>query len=79
METYLGFAAAFCTTIAFIPQAIKVCKTKHTKDISITMFLLMNFWNDIVFDIWTNNYVLSNHNCKYTHNYFDIIHFKNKN
>jgi len=37
-----------CTTIAFIPQAIKVYKTKHTKDISIGMFLLMSigliFW-----------------------------------
>jgi MtN3 and saliva related transmembrane protein len=37
----LGFAAAFCTTIAFLPQAIKVFKTKHTKDISFGMFSLL--------------------------------------
>lgn len=41
MEFYLGYLAAFCTTIAFIPQAIKVYKTKHTKDISLGMFSLL--------------------------------------
>lgn len=42
MESLLGYLAAFCTTIAFIPQALKVYKTKQTKDISIGMFSLMN-------------------------------------
>jgi len=42
MELYLGYFAAFCTTIAFIPQALKVYKTKHTKDISLGMFSLLN-------------------------------------
>ena len=37
---YIGFFAAFCTTIAFLPQAIKVYKTKSTKDISLLMFLI---------------------------------------
>ena len=37
---YIGFFAAFCTTIAFLPQAIKVYKTKSTKDISLYMFLI---------------------------------------
>jgi len=41
MESYLGYLAAFCTTIAFIPQAIKVYKSKHTKDISLGMFSLL--------------------------------------
>lgn len=41
MEFYLGYLAAFCTTIAFIPQAVKVYKTKHTKDISLGMFSLL--------------------------------------
>lgn len=48
METTIGYFAAMCTTIAFIPQVIKIYKTKHTKDISTGMFLLMNvgliFW-----------------------------------
>lgn len=37
---YIGFLAAFCTTISFLPQAIKVYKTKSTKDISLYMFLI---------------------------------------
>jgi MtN3 and saliva related transmembrane protein len=37
----IGFVAAFCTTLAFVPQAIKVYKTKKTDDISFGMFLLM--------------------------------------
>ena len=41
MESYLGFLAAFCTTIAFVPQAVKVYKSKHTKDISLGMFSLL--------------------------------------
>tara|TARA_B100001063_G_C16332176_1_gene342671 strand:+ start:234 stop:494 length:261 start_codon:yes stop_codon:yes gene_type:complete len=38
--SYIGFFAAFCTTIAFLPQAIKVYKSKSTKDISLYMFLI---------------------------------------
>ena len=37
---YIGFFAAFCTTISFLPQAIKVYQSKSTKDISLYMFLI---------------------------------------
>ena len=37
---YIGFFAAFCTTIAFLPQALKVYKSKSTKDISLYMFII---------------------------------------
>ena len=37
---YIGFFADFCTTIAFLPQAVKVYKSKSTKDISLYMFLI---------------------------------------
>ena len=37
---YIGFFAAFCTTVSFLPQAIKVYKSKSTKDISLSMFLI---------------------------------------
>ena len=36
----LGYIAGFFTTIAFLPQVIKVWLTKSTKDISIWMFLI---------------------------------------
>ena len=38
----LGFAAAFCTTVSFIPQALRVIKTKHTKDLSLVMYSMFN-------------------------------------
>ncbi len=45
----MGFIAAFCTTASFIPQAIKVYRTKRTSDISLGMFVLMSlgvaFWD----------------------------------
>ena len=40
ISKYIGFFAAFCTTFAFLPQAIKVYKSKSTKDISLYMFLI---------------------------------------
>lgn len=46
--TYFGYIAAFCTTVAFIPQAIKVIKTKDTTSISLGMYVLFTigvfFW-----------------------------------
>ena len=36
----IGLAAAFCTTVAFLPQVIKTWRTRSTADISLTMFLV---------------------------------------
>jgi MtN3 and saliva related transmembrane protein len=48
MTDFIGYISAALTTIAFIPQAIKVYRTRHTDDISFGMFLLMTigvgFW-----------------------------------
>ena len=41
MDSFIGFIAAFCTTVSFIPQAVKIHRTKHAKDISLGMFSLM--------------------------------------
>jgi len=40
-DTLLGLVAAFCTTIAFLPQALRAWRTRSTKDISLGMFSLM--------------------------------------
>ena len=37
----IGLIAAVCTTFAFIPQVIKVWKTKQTMDLSLRMYLIM--------------------------------------
>jgi MtN3 and saliva related transmembrane protein len=36
--TLIGLAAATCTTLAFLPQAIKVIRTKQTKGLSLVMY-----------------------------------------
>nr|WP_294894314.1 SemiSWEET transporter [uncultured Pedobacter sp.] len=38
--TAIGLMAACCTTISFIPQALKIIKTKNTKSISLSMYVL---------------------------------------
>ena len=39
--TFLGLAAAFCTTVAFVPQVVKTWTTRSTADISLSMFLVL--------------------------------------
>jgi len=31
----LGFAAATCTTVAFVPQVLHIWRTRSTRDISL--------------------------------------------
>lgn len=38
--TTIGFAAATLTTIAFIPQVIRVWKTRSARDVSVGMYAL---------------------------------------
>lgn len=35
----VGFAAAFCSTVAFVPQALKAWRTRSTQDVSLITFL----------------------------------------
>ncbi len=39
--TWIGLAAAFCTTVAYLPQVLKAWRSKSTADISLGMFTLM--------------------------------------
>lgn len=38
----LGFIAGILTTVAFIPQVVKIWKSKHTQDISLGMFVIFS-------------------------------------
>jgi MtN3 and saliva related transmembrane protein len=40
--TLLGFIAATLTTISFVPQALKIIKTKNTAAISLGMYIVFN-------------------------------------
>lgn len=39
--TVMGFIAGACTTSSFLPQAIQIVKTKHTKDLSLSMYSIL--------------------------------------
>ena len=55
--TIMGLVAATLTTIAFIPQAIKIIKTKKTDDLSFLTYLMMSIgltlW--LIYGIVINN------------------------
>ena len=36
----IGISAGLCTTIAFVPQVVKVTKTKKTHGISLWMYII---------------------------------------
>jgi len=38
----LGFIAGMLTTVAFVPQVVKVWRTRSTQDISLSMFALFS-------------------------------------
>lgn len=37
-----GYCAAFCTTISFVPQLLRVWRLRSARDISLTMFLVFS-------------------------------------
>lgn len=41
--TAIGLGAAFCTTISFLPQAVKTIQTKDTSGISLLMYSFFTF------------------------------------
>lgn len=40
LTTLIGLAAGTCTTLAFLPQALKAWRTRSTRDLSLSMFLV---------------------------------------
>lgn len=40
LPAYFGIAAAACSIAAFVPQAVKIFKTRETKDLSLPMWIL---------------------------------------
>jgi len=62
---YLGYVAGFCTTIAFLPQVIKIWQTKSVKDISVLMYLIfvigVSLW--IIYGLIHNAWPIIISNC----------------
>src|SRR4051812_44220593 len=53
-----GYAAALCTTGAFVPQVVRVWRTRSTEDISLKMFLILAtglvLW--LVYGVWKGEF-----------------------
>lgn len=41
--TLIGTVAGFCTTLSFLPQMIKIHRTKSAHDLSLGMFIIFAF------------------------------------
>lgn len=41
ITTYVGVAAAVCTTASYVPQVWKTWRTKETADLSLRMLLIL--------------------------------------
>jgi MtN3 and saliva related transmembrane protein len=37
----IGLIAGICTTISFVPQIIKIIKTKQVRDLSLCMYIIL--------------------------------------
>lgn len=37
----VGLIAGICTTVAFVPQIMKILKTKHARDVSLGMYVIL--------------------------------------
>jgi MtN3 and saliva related transmembrane protein len=40
LQSIIGYFAAFCTSISFLPQVILIIKTKNTSAISLPMYFI---------------------------------------
>ena len=41
LADFIGYTAALCTTGAYVPQVLRVWRTRSTGDISLKMFLVL--------------------------------------
>jgi MtN3 and saliva related transmembrane protein len=39
-QTVIGLAAGFCTTVAFVPQVLKTCRSRSAGDLSLSTCLV---------------------------------------
>ena len=60
----IGMLAAVLTTTAFLPQVIKAHKSKHTKDLSLEMFVVFSIglilWIVYGVILWSLPIILAN-------------------
>jgi len=48
----IGYLAAFCTTISFLPQAYLTLKTRDTESLSLGMYSTFTFGCFVMVTVW---------------------------
>ncbi|MDP8299263.1 MAG: SemiSWEET transporter [Candidatus Tantalella remota] len=38
----IGMIAGICTTVSLVPQILKILKTKHARDVSLGMYIILS-------------------------------------
>ncbi len=60
----IGYIAAICTSLSFLPQALKVIKTKDTEALSLSMYSIFTFgvimWLVYALLIWDMPMIFAN-------------------
>ena len=63
-KEYIGLAAAFLTTVAFVPQIIKIYRSKEAKDVSFITFTMFGLgvllWDVYGWSIHSMSVVIAN-------------------
>ncbi len=58
---YIGLLAGFCTTAAFLPQLFKVLKTRETRGISCSMYVIFLFGLVTLVHLWLAPQILADY------------------
>lgn len=79
----IGFIAAILTTSSFIPQVVKVWKSKSSKGVSVTMYFVMLtgviLWGTYGYMIGSVSVLLANVITAFLQILILFLTFKNKN
>lgn len=69
LTDFLGYFAASCTTVAFLPQAFKAIRQKDTKSLSLGMYVLFT----VGITVWLVYGILKRDNAIVLANAFTVI------
>jgi MtN3 and saliva related transmembrane protein len=73
LHDWIGLLAGTLTTVAFIPQVIKIWRTKKADDISISMFLIFTVGVGL-WMIYGIQIASAGHACQHSHHDIGAYH-----
>ena len=77
-QEIIGYAAGLCTSLCFLPQVIQIIRTKKTKDISLSSYIVYTagviFW--LIYGILDGSPSIISANCLSLLLAFTILYYK---